>query len=121
MTTNINLYHVFNAKMFGVEQAASNILALMVLLVTESEIGGSDWHQLHGESKHHQDDQNGDNGESLRHGVPPLDSVDLKAEEINSNLYYTIQNTDESVKENYHEQNCVQEQLYVVEALVAGR
>ena len=120
MTPNIHLYHIFNAKMFGVEQTASDILALVVLLVTKCEIGWSNRHQLHRESKHHQDHQDRDNAECLWHGVPPFDSVDLKAEEIDSNLYYSIQNTNKSVQKNDHEKDCVQEQLYVVEALVTG-
>lgn len=93
---------------------------IVLFLISKRDIDRRDAHKLHTEGKHHEDDQDTHNAESLRHGVSPFDFVQLYAEEVDSNPCRAVKQTYERVKEDYAEEKSVEKQLNVIKPFVVG-
>lgn len=85
----------------------------LCFLITKSDVSWGDGHELHWKGKHHKNDKHRDNAQSLRHGVSLSDSVDFKAEEVDADLYDSVEDADEGVDEDPREQDGIEEQLDV--------
>lgn len=89
-------------------------------LVPECQVNGSDRHELHRESEHHEDDKYGDDAEGLWRCVLSSDLEDLVAEEVDANFDDAIEHADEDVEQKCGEQSSVEEQV-VIEVLLVVR
>mgnify|MGYP007028885557 CR=1 FL=1 len=99
-------------------KVANNFVINTLHLVSKSNIHRCNAHELHAECKHHENDQDGNNGQRLRHCIPPPNFVNFEAKEIDSNFDDAIKYANERVQQNDAKECSVHKQLYVVKSLV---
>jgi hypothetical protein len=72
---------------------------------------------LHRESKHHDDDQNAYNTQSLWHSVSSFYFEKFQTEEIDADFDDSVQNANENIEKDSCKECGIQEQLNVIEPL----
>lgn len=98
----------------------STHLSILQFLISESNISWCYRHKLHTKGKHHEDDQNADDTESLWHCVLAPYPIYLKAEKVNPYLDDAVKDADESVQQNNSKNDAIKEKLDAIETFVDG-
>ena len=73
--------------------------AIFQLLIAKGDVLWRHRHQLHGESKHHDDDQNAYNTQSLWHSVSSFYFEKFQTEEIDADFDDSIENANENIEQ----------------------